>query len=136
MAKKIFLRINKMSKILCKTCFHRWRADKKDWCGLIVKSDGSSFKANKTKCEHYLKKGTEPQWLCCICGKNTYGQSARGSGGKWYCEGCYWKKEEKEWKKQKVLRERQDIKKVAELVGNKKLAKKIIETIKSGRYTQ
>lgn len=76
---------------------------------MIENEDGGSIEANLTECEHYLKKGTEPKWLCCMCGKNTYGHSSISFSGKHYCESCYWKKEAKE-KEAKEKEEKDKIK--------------------------
>ena len=112
------------NKTICKTCFWRWRSkyDGKDYCGIIENGTGGSIEANLTKCNFYLKKGTEPKWPCAICGKNTYGGSAVGEDGKWYCYSCYCKKEREKAEKERAVK----IEKLKKLVGEKK-AKDIIK---------
>jgi len=98
---------NKKLKIICKTCFWYSRFQKQDWCRLIENEGGGSIKANQTECKFYLKKGTEPKWLCCMCKKNTYGESSTSTGGKHYCSSCWFEKErkEREDKRAKLLKE-------------------------------
>ena len=101
----------------CKTCFWKWRFEKEDWCKTIEGVHGGSIRADRTKCELYLKKGTEPKELCCVCGKNTFGESATGEGGKWWCNPCRFKKEHKKSEKEKQAK-------------YKKVASEILEILK------
>lgn len=119
-------------KIICKTCFNKWRFEKEDYCKIIETEGGGSIKADRTECRFYLKKGTEPKLLCSQCGKNTYGDASMSEMGKHYCEDCYWKKEQKKWLAKERLKKLENIKKVAEILeGDKYLAKKIVEAIKN-----
>jgi len=113
-----------MKKIKCKTCFWRRKSeyDGKDYCYLIVDKTGRNIEANRTECDFYLKKGTEPKWLCSICGKNTFGETSISENGKQYCSDCYWKEKEKERKRERAKK----IKKLKELVGKEK-AEEIIK---------
>ena len=89
-----------MKKLICSTCFHRVKYEKEYFCKLIENEGGGSIEANLTKCSHYLKKGTEPKWICCVCGKNTYGEALTMEGGKYYCQSCWWNKDKQQLKKQ------------------------------------
>ena len=122
-----------MKKPICKTCFHRWycKEDNENYCSLIENEHGGNIKADKTECEFYLKKGTEPKWLCCKCKKNTFGESSHSEDGKHYCVDCYFKKENKRYKEEQRIKKLENIKIVADILGgNTKTAKKIINAIK------
>lgn len=116
-------------KILCKTCYFKDRFKGEDWCKIIENEGGGSIPAVENKCGYYLKKGTEPKWLCCKCGKNTYGESSTSTKGKHYCSDCWIKKEILERKQREAQKYREDIKKVAEVLGDKKKAKEIVDLI-------
>ena len=75
------------------------------------------------------KKGTEPQWLCLVCNKNTYGEASTSEEKKHYCSDCYWKKESKRQQKKMRIKRLNNIERVAKIVGNKKLAIKVIKAI-------
>lgn len=94
-------------KILCKTCFWRGRFRREDWCKLIENEGGGSIETNQIECKFYLKKGTEPKWICCVCKKNTYGEASTSFKRKHYCDSCWFKKERREGeiKKEKRLNE-------------------------------
>lgn len=112
-----------MKQIICKSCFFRWRFKRKDYCKLIETEHGGNIYANREKCDHYLKKGTEPKWLCSVCGENTYGDRSTSENGKHYCDDCWWKKEGREYKKKQALK----LKKIAEITGSRKKAKEIMK---------
>jgi len=105
-----------MKKTICKTCFNHWRSDGEDWCKIIENEGGGSIPANKTECDHYLKKGTEPKWLCCKCGKNVFGGSATAENKKWYCSDCWWKKETKERKIELAKKQKQMVGELLEVI--------------------
>jgi hypothetical protein len=115
--------------ILCKTCYFKEHFDHTDYCSLIENEGGGSVIADKKECKLYLKKGTEPHWDCCMCGTNTYGHASTGTGGKTYCSGCWSKKEYKEYLKSQRIKEKENLKKVASIVGIEK-AKLIIKILK------
>ena len=122
-----------MKKPICKTCFHRWYCKEynKNYCSLIENEHGGNIKADKTECDFYLKKGTEPKWLCSLCGKNTFGGRLISENGKHYCDDCYWKLEYQRHKADRRLKRLENIKIVADILGgNRKTAKKIINAIK------
>jgi hypothetical protein len=117
-------------KILCKTCYFRWRFEKEDWCKIIENEGCGSIKADKTKCDIYLKRGMEPKWLCYMCGNNTYGESSVSGGGKHYCSDCHSKKEHKEWLERERIKKLENIKRISNILGgDEKTAKKIIKTL-------
>lgn len=117
-------------KIICKNCYSKDHFDGEDYCKIIGNESGGSILANKIQCEFYLKKGTEPKLLCCKCGKNTYGESAIGEGGKWYCSDCHIEKEHKEWLKREKIKKLKNIEEVSRILGgNEKIAKKIIASM-------
>jgi hypothetical protein len=116
-----------MKEIICKSCFFR---DKK-WCKLIEDEYGGSIIANQTECPYYLKKGTEPKWLCWKCGTNTYGESATHEGGRIWCSDCYNKEQHKQFKAKEKARYLKNIKKVNEIIKDKKTAKIIVDSIDS-----
>ena len=89
-------------EIICKTCFWCGTHRKESWCKIIENEGGGSCSADRIECELYLKKGTEPQMPCAMCGKNTYGESSIGTSGKWYHDSCHWKfqEQEKDWQLQ------------------------------------
>lgn len=119
-----------MKKILCKTCYFQWHFEKRAWCSIIETESGGSIEANQVKCPHYLKRGTEPQWLCCKCGKNVFGHSATGEGGKWWCNSCYLKEETKRRVKEKAIQHRENLKKISDILGgDTKKAKQIMELL-------
>ena len=105
-----------MKKTICKTCFNHWRSDGEDWCKIIENEGGGSIPANKTECDHYLKKGTEPKWLCCKCGKNVFGEPATAENKKWYCSDCWWKKETKERKIELAKKQKQMVGELLEVI--------------------
>jgi len=124
-----------MKKIICKTCYFRDRFEKEDWCKIIENEGGGSIEADQTECPYYLKKGTEPKWLCYKCGKNTYGGSSTSSEGKHWCSSCWCKKEAEEHIKRERIKRLEDTKKVEDILGgDEKTARIIIDTLfpKSG----
>lgn len=119
-----------MSKIICKTCYFRERFEKDDWCKVIENEGGGNEKADRTKCSCYLKKGTELKWLCCECGKNTYGEASTSTEGKHWCSDCWGKKEAKEYKDKEKAKYLRNIKIVEDILGgDEKTAKRIIDSL-------
>ena len=122
--------MKKEKKIICKTCYYRKYYGGKHWCSIIENESGGNIEANLTKCPHYLKKGTEPKWLCDVCGKNTFGHNAHGKDGKWYCDDCWWEKENKKWAKEKADKHKENVKKISQILGgDKEKAEKILKII-------
>ncbi len=107
-----------MKEIKCKSCFWRWREDKEDWCKIMEYEHGGSMKADRTECILYMKKGTEPKELCCVCGKNTFGESATGEGGKWFCTSCHFKMEHKKSEKEKQEKYKKVASEILEILKN------------------
>ena len=107
---------NKINPCICKTCFNRWRSEGEDWCKIIENKGGGSILANRTECKFYLKKGNEPKWLCCKCGKNTYGESSTREAGKIYCSNCYYKKEATERKIELAKKQKQMVEEILETI--------------------
>jgi len=119
-----------MNKIICQTCFSRVRDGGINYCNLIENENGGNMEANLTECEHYLKKGTEPLWLCCMCGKNTYGGSLTIENGKYYCDSCYWKKEAKEKEEKDKIKYKRNIEKISCAMGcSLKKAEEVLKLI-------
>jgi len=76
------------------------------------------------------RKGTEPHWLCCECGRNTYGESSTSEGGKRHCDDCWFAKQAKEWQKAEKKKEQENIKIVSKVLGGDiKKATLIIKSI-------
>ena len=120
-----------MTKPICKSCYFKCRFEKEDWCEIIENEHGGSIKANRTECHCYLKKGTEPKWLCCKCGKNTFGKAAYRESGKWWCNNCHYKEEARRWAREKAIKYKENLKKLSDILGgDKKKAEKIMELLK------
>ncbi len=115
----------RVKKIKCYNCFYRWRFQGKSYCDLIEDEYGGSVIANRLDCENYIKKGTEPRYLCAFCGKNTFGKSAIGEKGKWYCKDCY--------KKMKMEKEAEEIKQIRQRI-TKEITEEIMKIIEKYIY--
>lgn len=116
------------NKIICKDCFYRDRYEKKDYCKIIEEEHGGNIEANRTECESYLKKGTEPKWLCCVCKINTYGERSTTENRKIYCDDCYWKKSMREDEKEARIAKNLKIEKLRKILnGDKKKIKQVMD---------
>ena len=118
-------------KILCKTCYWQYKDRDVEICSIIENKHGGSINADKTECDLYLKKGTEPKQPCVMCGDNTYGQHCTGDITGWYCLDCWIKKEaerDKKEKQKKLAKKQKAIEKI--LKQNLAIEKAVTKLIK------
>ena len=120
-----------MTKPICDNCFYRWLYEGKAYCSLIEEEHGGNIKADRTECQLYLKKGTEPQWPCRVCGANTFSEAHSADYRGHICGNCEWNEKKAKDEQEAKENRRQNIKKVTEILGgDKETAEKIVDGLK------